>query len=353
MIGICFGGYCPLHRGHLEAIMKAKKKCDKAFVVVCGYDDEPRGKELGLDLNKRYKLINQFFKDDEQVTVLKVNDTKLGLDQSMSLSNWRIWANEVIRQINPTDGDIMFYVGEEKYIEYLNAIGFKTTLVPRENGISGTLLRKDGLNHFNFITKIFQPYFVKNILIIGTASEGKTTLVNDISKYFNIPKTVEYGRIYMEEKNITDVDLVGNDFHQFISGQYEEYKKAVLNSTCGVTIQDTDNLVTLMYAKAYVDDDAIDFNNEDYEALRQHALSIQKYFKWDHIFVLTPANKTFVDDGMRYMKQSSIEERWKNMRILQDLIQEFNYPKDRITYLKGGDFERNFEIVKNHISKLL
>lgn len=353
MIGICFGGYCPLHRGHLEAIMKAKKQCDKAFVIVCGYDGEPRGKELGLDLNKRYKLINQFFKNDEQITVLKVNDTKLGLDESMSLSNWRIWANEVIRQINPTDCNIMFYVGEEKYIESLNAIGFKTTFVPRENGISGTLLRHGGLNYFNYITKIFQPYFVKNILIIGTASEGKTTLVNDISKFFNIPKTVEYGRIYMEEKNITDVDLVGNDFHQFISGQYEEYKKAVLNSSCGITIQDTDNLVTLMYAKAYIDDEAIDFSMEDYEALHQHALSIQKYFNWNHIFVLTPANPTFVDDGARYMKQASMEERLKNMDILQSLIEEFNYPKDRITYLKGGEFEENFNIVKTYIEKLL
>lgn len=359
MIGICFGGYCPLHRGHLEAIMKAKKQCDKAFVIVCGYDDEPRGKELGLDLNKRYKLINQFFKNDEQIIVLKVNDTKLGLDESMSLSNWRVWSSEVMRQVteNMTDAelfdDVMFYVGEEKYLNSLNKLGYKTTFVPRENGISGTLLRESGLNYFNYITKIFQPYFVKNILIIGTASEGKTTLVNDISKYFNIPKTVEYGRIYMEEKNITDVDLVGNDFHQFISGQYEEYKKAVLNSTCGVTIQDTDNLVTLMYAKAYVDDEAIDFNKDDYEALRQHALSIQKYFNWDHVFVLTPANEVFVDDGTRYMKQASMEERQKNMDILQGLIEEFNYPKDKITYLKGGEFETNFEIVKNYISKLL
>ena len=28
-IGICFGGYCPMHRGHLDVIMKAKKQNDK------------------------------------------------------------------------------------------------------------------------------------------------------------------------------------------------------------------------------------------------------------------------------------------------------------------------------------
>ena len=358
MIGICFGGYCPLHRGHLEAIMKAKKQCDKAFVIVCGYDNEPRAEEIGLDINKRYKLVSEFFKDDEQITVLKVNDTKLGIDESMSLSNWKVWSDEVMRLIkNVINGeineDVMFYVGEELYVECLNKIGYKVTFIPKENGISGTLLRSGGLEHFSFIAKTFQPYFVKNILIIGTASEGKTTLVNDISKFFNIPKTIEFGRKYMEEKNITDVDLVGNDFHQFISGQYEEYRNAVMNSSCGVTIQDTDNLVTLMYAKAYVEDDAINISEEDYEALKQHAHSVQKYFNWNHIFILTPANPTFVDDGSRYMKQASIEERQKNMDKLNALIEEFGYPKDKITYLKGGDFENNFNIVKKYIEKLL
>ena len=42
-IGICFGGYCPMHKGHLDLIMKAKKENDLCYVVVCGYTDEPRG----------------------------------------------------------------------------------------------------------------------------------------------------------------------------------------------------------------------------------------------------------------------------------------------------------------------
>ena len=30
-IGICFGGYCPLHQGHLDVIMRAKKENDKCL----------------------------------------------------------------------------------------------------------------------------------------------------------------------------------------------------------------------------------------------------------------------------------------------------------------------------------
>ena len=360
-IGICFGGYCPMHRGHLDVIMKAKKQCDKVFVVVCGYDNEPRANEIGLDINHRYNLVKQLFKNDEQIIVLKINDTKLGLDESMCEGNWRIWTNEVNRQMYvfypelyglKLNYKVTYYVAEKRYVDDLQKIGQTVEFINRTNPISGTEVRKNPLKWFNQIVSTFQPYFVKNILVVGTASEGKTTLVNDISKYFNIPKTEEYGRIYMEERNMTDVDLIGNDFHQFISGQYDEYKKAVKNAHTGVTIQDTDNLVTLMYAKAYIDDNNIDISKKDYDAIYQHAKSIQKYFKWDHIFILVPNNPNFVDDGSRYMKQASMKERKKNGHILDQLMDEFNYPKDRMTYLVGGDFETNFNKVRDYINKL-
>lgn len=360
-IGICFGGYCPMHRGHLDVIMKAKKQCNRVFVVVCGYDNEPRAEEISLDLNKRYALVTEFFKGDEQITVLKVNDTKLGIDESMSMHNWTVWTKEVKHQIDiilmPERKPLCYrkykwYVAEQRYVDDLTAIEEPVVYIERVNPISGTAIRKKPMKWFPQIVKTFQPYFVKNILVIGTASEGKTTLVNDIAKYFNIPKTVEYGRIYMEQRNITDVDLVANDFHQFISGQYEEYKKAVLNAQKGITIQDTDNLVTLMYAKAYEKDPDIDITGDDYRALVQHAKSIAKYFSWDHIFVVTPANPNFVDDGSRYMKQSVMSERKKNMNRLKMLIDVFNYDKDRITYLTGGEFEKNFEIVRDYIQNL-
>lgn len=359
-IGICFGGYCPMHRGHLDVIMKAKKQCDRVFVVVCGYDDEPRGEQIGLDLNKRYALVTEFFKGDEQITVLKVNDTKLGLDESMSYSNWKIWTAEVTRQMYlhlsaeyiEMYEKIIFYVAEKRYVHDLGAVGYETVYIPRLNPISGTAIRQEPMKWFPQIVKTFQPFFVKNILVIGTASEGKTTLVNDIAKYFNIPNTVEFGRIYMEHRNIRDTDLVANDFHQFISGQYEEYKRAVLNAASGITIQDTDNLVTLMYARAYAEDPDIDVTMEDYRALLHHAQSVAKYFNWDHIFVVKPGNPEFVNDGTRYMKQASMEERTMNMGFLTDLIHTFGYPEDKITYLTGGEFEKNFEVVRDYIGGL-
>jgi len=40
------------------------------------------------------------------------------------------------------------------------------------------------------------------------------------------------------------------------------------------------------------------------------------------------------------------------MNQLKMLIDVFNYDKDRITYLTGGEFEKNFEIVRDYIQNL-
>ena len=88
-----------MHTGHLDLIMKAKKENDICYVVVCGYDNEPRANETGLTLNRRFSLVKQMFKDDEQIRVLQVNDTKLGIDESMSDSNWDIWLDDVHMKI--------------------------------------------------------------------------------------------------------------------------------------------------------------------------------------------------------------------------------------------------------------
>jgi hypothetical protein len=52
------------------------------------------------------------------------------------------------------------------------------------------------------------------------------------------------------------------------------------------------------------------------------------------------------------MNQSSIEERKKNMDKLNKLIKEFGY-EDKVQYLVCGEFEKNFNIVKDYINNIL
>lgn len=373
-IGICFGGYCPLHQGHMDVIMRAKKENDICYVIVCGYDNEPRGWEINLNLDQRFEIIKEFFKNDEQIRVRKINDTELGLDESMSDHNWIVWQNKVKEYIDAdfpyqkkycainqngqlkqyyTDTPVTWYVAEQFYkvsIEKNNVLEGKVILMDKTNPISGTQIRKNPVKFWNKITEPFKPYLCKNILVIGTASEGKSTLVKDISRYFDIPYAEEYGRTYMEANHLRDQDLTVSDFEAFIIGQTNLSLDKIKESKNGLFISDTDNLVTLMYAQAYVEDDDILLSQKDVDTRLIPLLekSIKKV-KWDHIFILPPS-KDFVNDGVRYMKQASMDERTKNFIKLQKLVNKY-YPEESKTYLIGTFYE-NFCEVRDYINKL-
>lgn len=369
-VGITFGGYCPMHTGHLDLIMRAKKENDLCYVIVCGYDNEPRADEIGLTLNRRYSLVKQMFKDDEQIKVFKVNDTELGIDESMSESNWDTWLHCVEDQVEALEEKIAdemigwteytWYVGEQSYVDSLekriydrqkdNTFGIIDNVVYVErskNPISATMIRENPIKYWNKIAWPFRQYFSTNILITGTASEGKSTLTRDIATYFGLPYSEEYGRTYMEYYGKDDTDLTVTDFQQFLIEQRRDTQKKIESAgNTGVVISDTDNLVTLMYAKAYVEDPNIDMTEEDYKTLETLAKNIKRGIQWDKIFLLPPKN-TFVDDGVRYMKQSTMSERMKNYNILVQLLKDFGW-WDKV-HVITGDFLENFNTVKEYI----
>ena len=369
-VGITFGGYCPMHTGHLDLIMRAKKENDLCYVIVCGYDNEPRADEIGLTLNRRYSLVKQMFKDDEQIKVFKVNDTELGIDESMSESNWDIWLHCVEDQVEALEEKIAdemiglteytWYVGEQSYVDSLkkriydrqkdNTFGIIDNVVYVErskNPISATMIRENPIKYWNKIAWPFRQYFSTNILITGTASEGKSTLTRDIATYFGLPYSEEYGRTYMEYYGKDDTDLTVTDFQQFLIEQRRDTQKKIESAgNSGIVISDTDNLVTLMYAKAYVDDPNIDLTEEDYKTLETLAWNIKRGIQWDKIFLLPPKNM-FVDDGTRYMKQSTMSERMKNYNILIQLLKEYGW-WDKVQII-NGNFIENFNAVKEYI----
>ena len=288
----------------------------------------------------------------------------------MSLHNWKVWTDCVKQKIYNylhVDKDkesfyqsteFIFYVGELRYVNDLSAIGYKSVLVGygesaenhRVNNISASMIRVNPLKFWNKIVPTFKPELTKKILVIGTASEGKSTLVKDIAKYFQISYTAEFGRDYMEKRNMIDQDLSAEDFLNFLIGQRQYYFNAINNpSNNGIIISDTDNLVTLMYAKAYTSNNEMNITESDFDMLYSAAKALQTGVTWDRIFLIKPHNK-FVNDGVRYMEQSSIEERMKNYNILIHYIKDFGLI-DKVVEL-NGTYNEHFNIVKDYINSL-
>lgn len=355
-IGVVFGSFAPLHQGHLDLIMRAKKENDGGcIVIVCGYDGD-KGEPL-MPHKRRYRYVREFFADDDLVAVYAINDTESMREQYPN--GWESWMKEFNDIWNKAvmDYDVewerfeperVWYVGDENYYNDLtNMWHEEAVLVDRivDNPISATMIRQNPIKHWDKIATPFRRIFSHNILITGTASEGKSTLVTDLGKYFNAPHSWEWPRDYMEESGVSDWELDGADFIAFLEGQYNLNKK-LINSPAnhGVFFADSDATTTRMYAEMYAKDDKFAITQEEFDKVAVVADELTRKSRWDKIFLIAP-HGVFVDDHSRYMGHSDIEERKKLFDILCEAVERTgNW--DKVTILDGNYYENFMAVVK-------
>lgn len=351
-IGIVFGCYAPMHQGHLDVVFKAKKECEAGvIIIVCG-SDEDRGVGYNMPLLDRYNYIKDFFKDDEAIDVYMIDETDLDIaPYPNGWDKWLTYFNEIY-DANYDIKDRIWYVGEEDYVKQLNKRCENVVYLNRQvNEISATLIRNNPYKYWNKIVPTFRCVFSHNILITGTASEGKSTLVNDLAKYFDTTSSVEFGKENMILEKIEETKLTINDYFGFLKNQYELTNNQIKSrENIGVFFGDTDNLVTRMYAKYYSDDLDFELSYDDYLLIEQEAIKYNNLYKWDKIFLLKPHHK-FVDDGIRYMKHADLKIREDMFDILCSFLKEANL-WEKVTILDGGYYE-NFIEIKKYVKEIL
>lgn len=349
-VGVVFGTFAPLHQGHLDVIMRAKKECDGGcLVIVDGRDNDRGGKEMPLKL--RYRYVREFFADDDLVTVYAINETELGIEEYPN--GWDEFIKEVERIFSlGADGKSVFYVSEDDYSTHLNELGYEVVKLDRtDNPISATMIRENPVKYWDKITYPFRRVFSTNILICGTASEGKTTLTMDLGKYFNAPYSHEYARDYMEESSVSEWELDGTDYMAFLDGQYQMNKKLINSpSNQGVFFADSDSMTTRMYAEYYCKDPELDLTEDEFKDIAVAADAITKKCRWDKIYLLCP-HGVFVDDHTRYMAFSGEDERRELFEILCNNIKASgNW--DKVTILDGG-YYNNFKKIVEDVKEIM
>lgn len=364
-VGIVFGSFAPLHQGHLDLIYRAKKENDGGcIVIVCGFDGD-KGEPM-MPHSKRYRYVREFFADDDLVAVYAINDTEI--DAPMYPNGWpkwleefnKIWdkavkkatkieskASELTFSIGTIQPERVWYVGDVNYADDLAKQGEKAILVDRvaDNPICATMIRQNPIKNWDKITFPFRRLFSHNILICGTASEGKSTLTADLGKYFNAPYSTEYARDYMRESCVADWELDGADYMAFLEGQYALNKK-LINSpgNHGIFFADSDSMVTRMYAEYYAKDPTCAITEEEFQKVAVMADELTRKCRWDKIFLVAP-HGVFVDDHTRYMAHSGMNERQELFNILCKNIKESgNW--DKVVILNGDYYENFMTIVK-------
>ena len=364
-VGVVFGSFAPLHQGHLDLIMRAKKENDGgALVIVCGYNGD-KGEPL-MPHSKRYRYVREFFADDDLVAVYAINDDEINANRYPN--GWNEWLAEFNniweKAVEPDVHTEVFphyvdwphrrwYVGDKNYYDDLIERHETPILVDRvsDNPICATMIRENPIKHWDKITFPFRRIFSHNILICGTASEGKTTLTQDLGKYFNAPYSYEWARDYMRESCVSDWELDGADYMAFLEGQYNLNKK-LINSPAnhGIFFADSDAMVTKMYAEYYAKDDQCALTLEEYKKIAMMADELTRKSRWDKIFLVAPHGK-FVDDHERFMAHSGMKEREELFELLCRNIKESgNW--DKVTILNGNYYE-NFVTVVKYVKELM
>lgn len=309
-VGVYFGKFIPPHRGHLTAIINAATRCQKLYVVVS--DNKERTKRIceesgikNIPVQLRIQWLSQELQDLNHIKVVALDETHI----PEYPNGWTEWAVLIKEAVNE---DInVFFCGEEEYCPKLKEHFPKADIIlfdPERNtyNISATTIRENPQKHWDHILGPARPFFAKKVLIAGSESCGKTTMVKYLAKLYNTSWSEEVGRYYAEkflggnETIFTDEDF-GRIAHQQIEQDY-----AALRSTNKVCFFDTDATVTQYYSILYMG-----HKNNEVEA----CVNPDKY---DIVILLKP-DVEWVDDGQRLngdqAKREELHNRLKYMYI--------------------------------------
>lgn len=251
-LGVYFGTFAPCHVGHFEQIIRAKRENDHALVIVSGYAGD-RGDEYDMSLNHRVKAMRQLCAGDENVTVLKLDET----DIPRYPEGWTSWLEmmaDLILKHTPAHmedfGKLTFYVGEEEYMAPLKdfysaqwrSISTDVILVDRQVlRISGTNIREAALINWDYVTRPFRRFFVENVLILGAPGTGKSMLVKDLARRYSTSYSLEYKKEYLKAHQVSEDELDTKDYHAIGIGQFDLNRRNIHSpATRKVFFADTD-----------------------------------------------------------------------------------------------------------------
>lgn len=344
-VAVVFGTFAPLHQGHIDLIQRAKRQCDRVRVIVSGYKDD-RGEEVGLPLQKRFRYIREGFSNDELTQIYKLDET----DLPRYPLGWEPWLKTALETIHyhAEREELIFFVGEKTYQEELEARGFEARLQERQFGISGTLIRENPSKYWKYIAQPFRRQFTKKVLIMGSASNGKTTLAKDLARFYDAPVSLEYAREYQIRNNVRDDELTPKDYYYLLLGQYDQTSKLIDSSANrGLVIADTNSLVTKGYYDYYMEVEGQEASMTD--TFDNLFVSILAKEKWDLILFVQPIG-SYVNDGFRDMTMADDEIRNSFSNHLDQLRHQ--YLADIPTAYLAQDYLGNYEEAKRVIDTI-
>jgi len=333
VVGFYGGKFLPLHMGHVSCIIQASSKCDLLYVGLshsksrdmdlCAKADFPYvSKEI------RVAWLHQIANSLPNVKVIDFSD-----GDGEEYSSWQEGADMVKAQI-PSPINLTFG-SELEYAEMFDKIypGSKYVLLDADRSrypISGTQIREEGaFKHWNSIPVACRPFYVKKVVVVGSESCGKSTLVKKLACYFNTNYVEEYGRELCEKVGTGQPHA--SYYPQIVYGQKTREFEAGLTAN-KILIVDTEAIVTQYYANLYED---MDFSEIDAIIDGQH---------YDLMIFLEP-DVEWVDDGLR--AHGNQLERENNSNTLKAMLDHYGKDYSIVSGSYSDRFSKSVKLIED------
>lgn len=317
--GMVLGKFMPPHLGHIYLFDFARHYVDELAIVVETQKNQPVPGEL------RYQWVKAMFPDSHVIHLTDENPQ----DPSEHPDFWNIWEKS-LRNVLPFEPDFLF--ASENYgwklAEVMNAqfvpLDIQRTVMP----ISGTAVRENPMDNWEFLPRIARPFFAKRVCIFGPESTGKSTLARRLAEHYQTHYVPEYARVHLEAR---DGEISYDDIDPIARGQKAAQQAALFNAN-RILFADTDLLTTVIWSHwlfqkcpGWIEAEA---NEQNYE-----------------LYLVNDVDVPWVEDSVRYLPE-------KRHSFLERCIQELE-SRDRKWILLSGDWETRFKTATDAVDGLL
>lgn len=330
--GLVLGKFYGLHLGHLHLIDTAIENCEHVHVIVS------HNKSQTIPGDIRYLGLEKTYQNNPNVTVYQFDDT--GLPQHDyecgSLEEfYSYWVPEIYNLVD--DLDVVFTSEDygEGFAEHLGVDHFLVDKERKTFPVSGTEVRNNPFEKWNFIVDELKPFFVKRIAIMGPESVGKSTMTRELANYYQTNFVDEYGRIVYENNG----NKVGVEDFIPISEGRQSLEDWEIKRSNKLLFCDTEDITTYLFLDMYCP-------NEDHQKETvwfQTKLSENK--KYD-LYILLKPDCDAIQDGTR----NFLDERQAHYEVIKNELVNRGCHFVEVGGTWRERFDTSVEIIKNNFN---
>lgn len=322
--GFTLGKFLPPHIGHTYLIDEAKSYVEHLTVLVCTLRDEPINGKL------RYEWLKEIYKHDEGINIVHVAE-EVPQSPSEHPYFWHIWVDLIDRHVPEKE---VFFSSELYGEDVAKHLGIESICIDLKREIfpvSGTMVRNNPFEMWEYIPEVVKPYFVKRVVLTGPESVGKSTLIKKLTAHYQTNHVDEYGRTYCEKYK--PAQLYPVDFVHIANKQIENEDQAAKTSN-KILFCDTDPIVTEVYSKMYSGN------------CPEEIIKINKTRKYD-LHLLLDIDLPFDHDGTRiYLNET---RRQQHMNMFKSTLTEYGANYHIVNGVGEERFNNAIEIIKKYL----